>query len=192
MMDLISGICLAALIAVTAFLIGFAIGVCSNLHGVADKLVTIEDMVRLEMSSIGDARRALNRTTNTILASIARSGTDDAPVDRLATAQINRRIRTNSQVPGYEGEGDEDPTHWGHYVSHPDEHGYITPMGLTQDAEEGRRWQAVGEEIAAFTRSINERIGEGAAVKPRVVVPQIMLQQITENAEEAEEQEFEI
>ena len=191
MLDIISGICIAGLIAVTAFLIGFSIGVCSSLNGAADKLVTIEDMVRLEMSSIGEARRAMNRTTNTILASIARSGTDDAPVDWLATAQINRRIRTNSQVPGYEGEGDEDPANWGHYVSHRDEHGYITPMGLTQDAAEGRRWQAVGEEIVEFTRSINERIGEGAAVKPHVVVPQLMLQRVIEDSNETE-QEFEI
>ena len=190
-MDLISGICLAGLITFTAFLIGFAIGACSSLHGAADKLIGIEDMVHREINSVDEARRALNRTTNTILASIARSGTDDAPVDWLATAQINRRIRTNSQVPGYEGEGDQDPTHWGHYVSHPDEHGYITPMGLTHDAEEGRRWQAVGEEIAEFTRSINERIGDGAAVKSHVIVPQIMLQQVIEDDNETE-QEFEI
>lgn len=190
-MDLISGIFIAVLIAVTAFLIGFAIGVCSSLHGAADKLLSLEDLIHREINSVDEARRALNRTTNTILASIARSSTDNAPVDWLAAAQINRRIRTNSQVPGYEGEGDEDPTHWGHYVSHPDEHGYITPMGLTQDAAEGRRWLAVGEEIAAFTRSINERLEGDAAVKPRVIVPQIMLQKVVEDGNETE-QEFEI
>lgn len=179
----------AGLFALCAFALGYVVGANhSNKDGV-NKLNHLQEVMYQEIDRFDEARRALNRTTTTILASMTRTGNAYAPLDDIAVNQLNRRVRCNSQVPGYEGEGDGDPANWGHYVSHPDEHGYITPMGLTQDADEGRRWLEVGEEIRVFTRRINQRIEGNAAVRPHVVVPQIMMQKVVNEAAKEEEEE---
>ena len=187
--DIFIGLLQAGLFALCAFALGYVVGVNHGNKDSADKLRHMQEVMHHEIDRFDEARRAMNRTTTTILASMTRTGNAYAPLDDIAVNQLNRRVRCNSQVPGYEGEGDEDPANWGRYVSHPDEHGYVTPMGLTQDADEGRRWLEVGEEIRVFTRRINQRIEGNAAVKPHVVVPQILIQQVVSEAEKEEEEE---
>ena len=106
-----------------------------------------EELEQLQ-SRFHESISQLNRTTNTILASIVRSGSNDSPIDSQAVYQLVRRINNNEMPPlDWDTLSDRNPRNWGHYVSHPDEHGYVTPFGLTMNEQEAQQWRRVGQLI---------------------------------------------
>ena len=139
-------------LAVLAVLVAFIAGICfgeKRMQKEQDRHVrNLTDELRLVKDRMHESISQLNRTTNTIIASIVRSNSDGSELDSLAVAQLRRRVTANEMPPlDWDSGSDRNPRNWGHYVSHPDEHGYVTPFGLTDDPVIAAQWRRAGQLI---------------------------------------------
>ena len=139
-------------IAMLAVLVAFIAGICfgeKRMQKEQDRHVrNLTDELRLVKDRMHESISQLNRTTNTIIASIVSSNSDGSELDSLAVAQLRRRVTANEMPPlVWDPYSDQNPRNWGHYVSHPDEHGYVTPFGLTDDRGIADQWRRAGQLI---------------------------------------------
>lgn len=135
MIDLIIGIIQASIFVFAAFIFGYTKGMNEK---ATDEVKRLQRAASEEASDMRNSVQSMNRLINVIMASVARNhNSTDYPIDSLATTQILRRVSREGYMPNDDPPiAEEDPLHWGHWLSHPDESGYVTPLGLIQSREE--------------------------------------------------------
>lgn len=153
LMDTLTSLGLPLIVlAVLAVLVAFIAGICfgeKRMQQEQDRHVrNLTDELRLLKDRMHESISQLNRTTNTIIASIVRSNSDGSELDSLAIAQLRRRVTANEMPPlVWDPSSDQNPRNWGHHISHPDESGWVTPVGLTNDRDIADQWRRAGQLI---------------------------------------------
>ena len=160
MIDLVIGIIQASIFVFAAFIFGYTKGMNEK---ATDEVKRLQRAAVEEANEMKDAAHRMDRLTNVIMASVARNHSNtDYPIDELATSQILRRVSREGYIPDDDPPiAEEDPLHWGRWLSHPDESGYITPTGLTPDKEEADRWRVIGTRVNAMLNELQTDMNRG-------------------------------
>lgn len=130
--------------ALAAFIAGFCFGAKNTSEEFERKLNHDRERYKQATDRFHESISQLNRTVNILMARTVRHSSDGSSEAEEALQELDAAVAKGTFPPiSWEAYSDYNPRNWGQYVSHPDEHGYITPFGLTTSKQVAKKWQYI-------------------------------------------------